>query len=350
VQESVSLELCQQLRDHLVGGCDERCAELDAGAEPKCELFKMCTEACGAAFVVGVMNVLVEAPRVLGDLRDPAFTVEPFVKFALRHMDHLAREQRGCTALQRFVIGTAPDTDCADAFVAHVTANAAAMVFDQHANYVVSNVLKYLGQQQQQQQQQAAASAPGSGTPSQSSSRQSIRTTPAAFGATLGDTKGLRARAWQVLRLTCRGHCDTGKAGDSVQVKFETVTPAVWLALVRAVTAVLLTDLGRAQADISSSHVLEHCLTRLDHGVFAELAPLLAGVMQPHLLRAVMRRPASLHVVKGLVELFASSPAQFAGEATALRVAAQAESLREGDDGESVAGYITKVVKLVHST
>jgi hypothetical protein len=126
----------------------------------------------------------------------------------------------------------------------------------------------------------------------------------------------------------------------------------VWLALVRAVTAVLLTDLARAEADISSSHVLEHCLTRLDHGVYgAELAPLLAGVMQPAVLRSILRRPASLHLVKGLIALFAGAP-QFAAEARALRVTAQVDTLEAaavGYDGYGAREHIDKVVQLVHA-
>jgi hypothetical protein len=342
VQESVSLELCQQLRDHLVAGSDGGAARVR----------DLCLGSC-SGFLVGVVNVLVAAPRLAGGARDAAYSAAPLCAAVAAHFGALARVQRGCAAVQRVMMAAAADTACADLFVDLATANAATMVFHQHSNYLLSNVLKYLAPTADAAPDAApdAASdaAPDAvdGCEVSTESATTVNAVPTKAAAAAGGCGGgrsataqsIRASANNALRLTCRGH--TEALHNAVPVRFATVTPAAWLALVRAVAAALLPALADVLAEINASHVLEHCLTRVDHGVYgAELAPLLAGVMQPAVLNGVLRRPASLHLVKGLAALFATP--RHAQHAAELR-AAVAAALRDDCDDALTQQHVARV-------
>jgi hypothetical protein len=321
VQEHVSVEVAMLVAQHLDADCKGCCARLDdaeAGVAA-CSAFQSCVDGRGA-LVVGLVSVLVGAPRLPDVTRDPEASRHATLvtQLVLRHYAALQVTQRGCIALQRMAVAAASHGPSATAMIACVTAALPRALHDDHANYVASTLIRFVD------------AAPADAAKEDVSDYHRL-----PIGRALNN-KELRSATWRQLRFTCRGYSQGSSPEEPAP--FKSVDAAAWDAFVEAVVRDLATDLPLSSAT-PRSYVLQRCLLHLDTSATAACRAshrLIAAVFAPAALAQVCKDPTAFHILKAAVELTAKRPDLTAERSALLSAVAQWQPATEDEMAHSV--------------
>jgi hypothetical protein len=375
MKKEVSVELALQLRDHFTMCCNRCCGSpmspgigaanldapharaLDASFDAdKCSVLHELTGNRGTA-VVWIVEILATLPSPCTDPGADPTTAPltgfcPLMRCVFRHFEAAITQQRGCIALLRLLVASSPSSRAVDNFVRLTMQNLDAMVRDNHANYIVSNLL-------------CNFDARDVDATNAKRGLQTLRNAAAEHHLFVPlERDELLARTPKVLSLSARASNNRGGApvhpqqaalapGTNVTPDvIAMVSPLMWRTFVTTVSKYLAERPDVVTTNRSVCHVLENALRRLPFETIPECRLLLSAMLKdlPDRLAPLCHSPWGHHGVQALFDVIHQRPLE-AGVEVCQLARRQSEDLL-GPQRHTIQSspYVDKVAALLLRT
>jgi hypothetical protein len=315
MQDNFSAGCCTHIRDFIVDDCYNKCTgkkEAGAGgaaARSACHLMKLCSAGRGTV-LVAMINILATEPSACttngaNSMSAALTSFCPLMRLVFQHFDDIRTTQRGCISLLRILVAASPYNRAVDNFVSTVTTKLHTLIYDQHGNYIVSNLLCNFDRREVEAP--AAAAFVGCAMPP-----LDAETAPLFTPTPLDE---LHQQTQHVLGLSAK--CAPAGAGP-LPARQCVVSPSIWRQFHVSLCSAIACDVVAVGTHKAASHVLENALRRVPFDRVPEALPLLHACVNKDVLIALCRHACGHHCVVALAETLVTKGARFSEHSVAL--------------------------------